>query len=153
MRGSQMWETWKLRSGGETAIMGKKLALIFSVLLLCGFSLFRAGVSFLEEKPRFLMAGSLAEQVRKAKELSLQFQNPLDTEQLRICFRGEELACDRQTDTWYLPVDMDSGSFEAGDFSDLEGQAGLLPLLDYTALDKQDVVAKGQKIPFLAWQE
>ncbi len=133
--------------------MGKKLALIFSVLLLCGFSLFRAGVSFLEEKPRFLMAGSLAEQVRKAKELSLQFQNPLDTEQLRICFRGEELACDRQTDTWYLPVDMDSGSFEAGDFSDLEGQAGLLPLLDYTALDKQDVVAKGQKIPFLAWQE
>ncbi len=91
--------------------MGKKLALIFSVLLLCGFSLFRAGVSFLEEKPRFLMAGSLAEQVRKAKELSLQFQNPLDTEQLRICFRGEELACDRQTDTWYLPVDMDSGSF------------------------------------------
>ena len=40
-----------------------------------------------------------------------------------------------------------------GRFTDFEGAAEILPLLDYTVLDKKSVIAEGQQIPFLAWKE
>ncbi len=133
--------------------MGKKLTLLFSVLMLFGVFLFRAYAAFLRENPKTLAAGALAGEVRQAELLKGRLPMTMDTGGLQLCFREETLACDRETDTWYLPVDMDSGGWEAGSFSDAGEKISILPLVDYTVLNKQSVVAEGQQVPFLAWQE
>lgn len=133
--------------------MGKKLTLLFSALLLLGVFLFRAAAVIYRENPKTLASGALAGEVRQAELMFDRLPKTLDTGSLELCFRGEALACDRAGDTWYLPVDMDSGDWEAGSFSGIGEGISLLPLVDYSALDKQTVVAEGQKIPFLAWQE
>lgn len=133
--------------------MSKKMALLFSVLLALGIVCFVSFGRTGEKEPQPLTPGSLAGEVRQAEALRKRLPETLDTALVRLCFRGEELACDRDTDIWYLPVDMDSPGWESGTFTDFEGEIRILPLLDYTALDKQEVVAEGQAVPFLAWDE
>ncbi|MDE6896515.1 MAG: CotH kinase family protein [Lachnospiraceae bacterium] len=133
--------------------MGKKAVLLFSVLLFAGLVFGLTGISGQEETGKILSAGSLAGEVRQAEKLLAGLPGTLDTEELRLCFRGEELACDRKTNVWYLPSDMESDAWEAGTFTDFGGTVRILPLLDYTTLDKQSVIAEGQQIPFLAWKE
>lgn len=133
--------------------MNKKIALLFSVLLLTGFFFFFVFYSGPASEQKFLESGSLGGEVRQAEKLIKSFGRTLDVQEIRLCFRGEELACDRSDGTWYLPVDMDLDEWEAGTFSDSGGDIRILPLQDYTVLDKKTVVAEGQKIPFLAWKE
>ena len=135
--------------------MSKKMALLFSVLLAVGLVFFfRSGTGTGEEARRqTLKPGSLSGEVRQAEGLYERLPKTLDPKSVRLCFRGEELACDRDTDTWYLPVDMDSALWESGIFTDFEEGVRILPLLDYTALEKQAVVAEGQSVPLLAWNE
>lgn len=133
--------------------MKKKIALLFSVLLLTGFFFFFVFYSGRSSEQQFLERGSLTGEVRQAESLLKNLAEGLDAQEVRLCFRGEELACDRADGTWYLPVDMDLDEWEAGAFSDSGGMIRILPLQDYTILDKQIIVAAGQKIPFLAWKE
>lgn len=133
--------------------MEKKIALVFSVLLFGGFFIFFAYFPGNAKPVEVLEKGSLAGQVRRAENLCRTLGHTLDTKQLRLCFRGEELACDRASLTWYLPVDMDSGAWEAGAFTDAGGSVKILPLQDYTLLDKAAVIAKGQSVSLLAWDE
>lgn len=133
--------------------MRKKVALLINVLLFAGFFFFFVFYSEPEESPKGLSAGSLTGQVRQAESLQAGLRQTLDTGGIRLCFKGEELACDRETGIWYLPVDMDSEVWEYGTFTDTGGEIQILPLLDYTLLDKQTAVAEGQQIPFLAWKE
>lgn len=132
--------------------MGKKIALLLSVLLFGGFFFFFVFYSREPDKSA-LEPGTFAGQVRQAEKLLGNLSHSLDAEEIRLCFRGEELACDRSVKTWYLPVDMDSESWEAGSFTDFGKEIEILPLQDYTLLQKQTVVADGQVIPFLAWKE
>lgn len=133
--------------------MEKKIALLFSILLFGGFFIFFAYFSGSGEPAKVLAQGSLAGEVNQAQKLYQNMAHTLDTDQLRLCFRGEELACDRASLTWYLPADMDSGAWEAGAFTDAEGRIRILPLQDYTLLDKAAVIEKGQSVPLLAWDE
>ena len=134
--------------------MSKKAVLLFSILLLAGLVFFFAGDPGQgDEVGKTLSLGSLAGEVRQAEHLFERLPDTLDTEKLRLCFRGEELACDRETKIWYLPVDMESDAWEAGEFTDFEGVIKILPLLDYTLLEKKSVIAEGQPVPFLAWKE
>jgi len=133
--------------------MGKKIALLLNVLLFAGFFFFFVFYSKPADMPDTLEPGSLAEEVRQAEKLLESYGKGLDAREIRLCFRGEELAGDRISATWYLPVDMDQAEWEAGTFSGFDDTVKILPLQDYTVLDKQSVVAKGQKIPFLAWKE
>ncbi len=133
--------------------MGKKIALLLNVLLFAGFFFFFVFYSKPADMPDTLEPGSLAEKVRQAEKLLESYGKGLDARDIRLCFRGEELAGDRISATWYLPVDMDRAEWEAGAFSGFDDTVKILPLQDYTVLDKQAVVAKGQKIPFLAWKE
>lgn len=133
--------------------MRKKIALLLSVLLFGGFFFFFVFYSREPTKADALEPGAFAGQVRQAEKLLGNLSRSLDAGEIRLCFRGEELACDRATKTWYLPVDMDSDSWEAGIFTDSGKEIEILPLQDYTLLQKQSVVADGQVIPFLAWKE
>lgn len=133
--------------------MKKKIALLFSVLLFAGFFFFFVFYSVPSSEQEFLEYGSLGGEVRQAEKLLKSCGETLDAQEIRLCFRGEELACDRESGTWYLPVNMEVDKWEAGSFSDSGDVIRILPLQDYTVLDKQSTVSSGQKIPFLAWKE
>lgn len=133
--------------------MGKRTVLSFSVLLLAILLYVFMGEPKQEAAPKFLAPGALQGEVRQAKLLLGRLPGTLDTEEVRLCFRGEELACDRETNVWYLPADMDQEEWEEGTFTAFGEEIEVLPLLDYTMLDKQSVISEGQKIPFLAWKE
>lgn len=133
--------------------MMKKIALLFNVLLFAGvffFSVFRPDGA---EETRTLKRGALAGEVRQAEKIMQSLPQGMGTENVRLCFRGEELACDREKGTWYLPVDMDSEEWEDGEFSDADESVHVLPLEDYTLLDKKAAVADGRAVPLLVWSE
>jgi hypothetical protein len=133
--------------------MGKKIALLFSVLLFAVFFFF---LVFYSEEPgdvETLKPGVYAGEVRQAHKLSKNLSPALDPSEVRLCFRGEELACDRTTNTFYLPVDMELEEWEAGSFTDASGDIQILPMKDYTLLDKKQLVADGTPVEFLAWKE
>lgn len=133
--------------------MGKKIALLGSVLLFAVFFFFFVFSSPGDESPGVLEPGSLAGQVRQAEKLLQNGSQTMDPDEIRLCFRGEELACDREQKTWYLPVDMDSADWEAGTFTDAADEIQIFPLQDYTLFDKQTAVAEGQQFRLLAWRE
>lgn len=133
--------------------MSKRAVLLFSIVLFAGLVFFMKGDFSQNETVKSLASGSLAGEVRQARQLLAELSRTLDTEEVRLCFRGEELACDRKTNVWYLPSDMESDAWEEGVFTDFDGSVEILPLLDYTTLDKKSVIAKGQQVPFLAWKE
>lgn len=133
--------------------MIKKMSLAVSVLLLIGVFFFFVFYSGPPGEEKTLERGALAGEVRQAEKLLNSLGEGLSPEEIHLCFKGEELACDRGQSVWYLPVDMDQEEWEAGTFSDVSEEIRILPLLDYTLLDKQEAVAEGREIPFLAWSE
>ncbi len=133
--------------------MGKRTILFFSILLLTGILFFPVKSFLTEETPEYFPSGGLAGEVRQAKQILEQLPDSLNPEDIRLCFKGEELACDKDTKVWYLPVDMEQPHWEKGTFSVFGGELQAAPLTDYTVLDKQTVVAEGEPIPFLIWKE
>lgn len=133
--------------------MRRKMRLLLGILLFSGFFFFFVFYSGPVQEPGALEPGALAGEVRQAQKLLKSLAGTLDTEEVRLCFRGEELACDRESGTFYLPVDMDQQDWEEGEFTDASGEIRILPLQDYTLLDKQQTVADGLAVPFLAWKE
>ena len=132
--------------------MTKKLVLLFSVVLFIGSLFFFAYPEKKEEQPaETLTAGALAGQVKEASRLHKRLAKTLEADQVKLCFEGEELACDREQMIFYLPVDMDLEEWEAGTFSNVDDSIEILPMKDYTLFDKQETVAQGLQIPFLAW--
>ena len=132
--------------------MTKKLVLLFSVVLFIGSLFFFAYPEKKEEQPaETLTAGALAGQVKEASRLYKRLAKTLEADQVKLCFEGEELACDREQMIFYLPVDMNLEEWEAGTFSNVDDSIEILPMKDYTLLDKQETVAQGLHIPFLAW--
>lgn len=132
--------------------MTKKLVLLFSVVLFIGSLFFFAYPEKKEEQPaETLTAGALAGQVKEASRLHKRLAKTLEADQVKLCFEGEELACDREQMIFYLPIDMDLEEWEAGTFSNVDDSIEILPMKDYTLLDKQETVAQGLQIPFLAW--
>ena len=86
----------------------KRMMLGISLLLLV-----LTGVSFLffpAEEP------SMSRMLLESQEELLGTLEDTEEELLtKLLFAGEELPCDRETGTFYLPVDMDSKEWEAGE--------------------------------------
>lgn len=133
--------------------MVKKLALFCNVLLFAGILFFFTVYIKQSDTPSSLASGSLNAQVQEANTLYKSLPKTLETKDLRVCFREEELACDRATNTFYLPVNMDESTWEAGTFTGVTKELKVLPLEDYTTFDKKQTVARGSKVPFLVWNE
>ena len=131
----------------------KKLTLALSVLLFIGSFFFFAYESGQSVVPNVLEKGALAGEVRQAHKLYKSLSKTLDGTSVKLCFKGELLAEDQDTLTFYLPVDMDSEEWEAGTFTDQGGEIQILPREDYTLRDKAETVSSGYAVPFLAWNE
>ena len=80
--------------------------------------------------------------MKEASRLYKRLAKTLEADQVKLCFEGEELACDREQMIFYLPVDMDLEEWEAGTFSNVDDSIEILPMKDYTLLDKQETVAQ-----------
>ncbi len=133
--------------------MVKKLALFCNVLLFAGIFFFFAVYRKQPDTPSSLASGSLSVQVQEANALYQSLPKTLETKELRVCFREEELACDRSTNTFYLPVNMDKPTWEAGTFTEISKELEVLPLEDYTTFDKKKTVAEGSRVLFLVWDK
>ncbi len=131
--------------------MFKKIMLLASVLLLIGTCSFFAYDR--EQEPETLASGSLSGEVRQAQKLYKNLGQTLDFSKVQLCFKGELLACDEESLTFYLPVDMDSDGWENGSFTSMDDEISILPLEDYTTYEKSEIVASGQPVPFLAFSE
>ena len=133
--------------------MVKKMALLFSVLLFIGSLFFFVHESEHAEIQDTYESGALKGEVHEARKLQKRLAKTLDGTSVQLCFKGELLACDRESLTFYLPVDMETDAWEAGTFADQSGEFGILPLEDYTRLEKKETVSSGYAVPFLAWNE
>lgn len=129
--------------------MRKKLALPGILLFISFF--FWAFYSAPEKAEESLEPGTFSGEVRQAEKLLGTLSRTLDTGRVHLCFRGEELACDRKSGIFYLPVDMDSGIWENGAFTNADEDIRILPLEDYTLVEKRQAVAEGRPFLFLAW--
>ena len=117
--------------------MVKKMALLFSVLLFIGSLFFFVYESEHAETQDTYESGALKGEVHEARKLQKRLAKTLDGTSVQLCFKGELLACDRESLTFYLPVDMETDAWEAGTFADQSGEFGILPLEDYTRLEKK----------------
>ncbi len=133
--------------------MRKKLAFMLGILLFSSFFFFLIKAQDSDSGRTSLEAGTFSDQVRQAQSLQRTLSGTLNPREVRLCFRGEELACDRKQNLWYLPVNMDEEAWEAGRFTDADPGTKILPLQDYTVLNKKTAVSQGTPIPFLAWKE
>ena len=129
------------------------MTLLFSVLLFIGSLFFFVYESDRTEVPDTYESGALQGEVHQAHKLKKRLSKTLDGTSVQLCFKGELLACDRESLTWYLPVDMDQDAWEAGQFTDQSGEISILPLEDYTLRTKKETVSSGYAVPFLAWNE
>ena len=129
------------------------MALLFSVLLFIGSLFFFVHESEHAEIQDTYESGALKGEVHEARKLQKRLAKTLDGTSVQLCFKGELLACDRESLTFYLPVDMETDVWEAGTFADQSGEFGILPLEDYTRLEQKATVSSGYAVPFLAWNE
>ena len=66
-----------------------------------------------------------------------------------LYFAGEELPCDEESRTWYLPVDMDDSEWETGTFHGA-GSTEVYLLEDPLVDDKQEAIRTGKAYRLLA---
>lgn len=121
----------------------KRMMLGISLLLLV-----LTGVSFLffpAEEP------SMSRMLLESQEELLATLEDTEEELLtKLLFAGEELPCDRETGTFYLPVDMDSKEWEAGAFTSAEKGVKVY-LLDNPLEDEKEIsVREGKRYRLLA---
>ena len=91
--------------------MVKKMALLFSVLLFIGSLFFFVYESEHAEIQDTYESGALKGEVHEARKLQKRLAKTLDGTSVQLCFKGELLACDRESLTFYLPVDMETDAF------------------------------------------
>lgn len=94
---------------------------------------------------------SMSDRLLGGQEEWLNTLEPTEEELLpELLFAGEELPCDRENGTFYLPVDMDTGEWEKGTFT--SGRKGVeVYLLDNPLEDEKETsVREGKSYRLLA---
>lgn len=76
-----------------------------------------------------------------------QAAEPFFTE---LAFSGEQLPYDRNTSTFYLPLNMETDTWESGQFTSLASGVSLIFEEDFTGADKQEAIKNGTKFRFYA---
>lgn len=89
--------------------------------------------------------------VKKSEKLMKSMKPVGEGEKLltALYFAGEELPCDEESRTWYLPVDMDDPEWETGTFQGA-GSTEVYLLEDPLADDKQEAIRTGKAYRLLA---
>lgn len=76
-----------------------------------------------------------------------QAAEPFFTE---LAFSGEQLPYDRNTSTFYLPLNMETDTWESGQLTSLASGVSLIFEEDFTGADKQEAIKNGTKFRFYA---
>ena len=76
-----------------------------------------------------------------------QAAEPFFTE---LAFSGEQLPYDRNTSTFYLPLNMETDTWESGQLISLASGVSLIFEEDFTGADKQEAIKNGTKFRFYA---
>lgn len=76
-----------------------------------------------------------------------QAAEPFFTE---LAFSGEKLPYDRNTSTFYLPLNMETDTWERGQLTSLASGVSLIFEEDFTGADKQEAIKNGTKFRFYA---
>lgn len=76
-----------------------------------------------------------------------QAAEPFFTE---LAFSGERLPYDRNTSTFYLPLNMETDTWESGQLTSLASGVSLIFEEDFTGADKQEAIKNGTKFRFYA---
>ena len=76
-----------------------------------------------------------------------QAAEPFFTE---LAFSGEQLPYDRNTSTFYLPLNMETDIWESGQLTSLASGVSLIFEEDFTGADKQETIKNGTKFRFYA---
>lgn len=76
-----------------------------------------------------------------------QAEEPFFTE---LAFSGEQLPYDRNTSTFYLPLNMETDTWESGQLTSLASGVSLIFEEDFTGADKQEAIKNGTKFRFYA---
>jgi hypothetical protein len=74
-------------------------------------------------------------------------QEPFFTQ---LAFSGEALPYDKNTSTFYLPLDMETESWETGTLASMDENVSLLFAEDFTKTDKQTAIREGTEFTFYA---
>ena len=125
--------------------MRKRRALLLNLILLA------CSLAFLFLWP--LWKGPIAFQEGTEEEISQllathsQAAEPFFTE---LAFSGEQLPYDRNTSTFYLPLNMETDTWESGQLTSLASGVSLIFEEDFTGADKQEAIKNGTKYRFYA---
>lgn len=125
--------------------MRKRRALLLNLILLA------CSLAFLFLWP--LWKGPIAFQEGTEEEISRllathsQAAEPFFTE---LAFSGEQLPYDRNTSTFYLPLNMETDIWESGQLTSLASGVSLIFEEDFTGADKQEAIKNGTKFRFYA---
>lgn len=76
-----------------------------------------------------------------------QAEEPFFTE---LAFSGEQLPYDRNTSTFYLPLNMETDTWESGQLTSLVSGVSLIFEEDFTGADKREAIKNGTKFRFYA---
>ena len=87
------------------------------------------------------------EEISRLLATHSQAAEPFFTE---LAFSGEQLPYDRNTSTFYLPLNMESDTWESGQLTSLASGVSLIFEEDFTGADKQEAIKNGTKFRFYA---
>lgn len=127
--------------------MRKKLLVLGSIFLLISifFSVNRLQKSNFKifNQVSSVRVGRVQKSLREKAELDF---TALLCNEMRVPF-------DDETNTFYVPLDMDSGQWEKLEFTTGQREYGILFSQDITQNDKQDVIAEGRKFDFIVYDQ
>ena len=87
------------------------------------------------------------EEISRLLATHSQAAEPFFTE---LAFSGEQLPYDRNTSTFYLPLNMETDTWESGQLTSLASGVSLIFEEDFTGSDKQEAIKNGTKFRFYA---
>ena len=128
--------------------MKKRIALGINCILLALCLCVMAGFHLLGKRVSYSQGD--ADVIAAMKATHTEAEEPFFT---ALAFSGEQLPYDSTTSTFYLPLDMESESWETGELSSLADGVQLLFEDDITGTDKQEAIRSGTEFRFYAVNE
>jgi len=123
----------------------KRAALLVNCILLIGCLLY----FFL--KP--VLTGPIQYELGTEQEIAEMKARCVEAQEAffsELAFSGEKLVYDKNTATFYLPLDMDQEKWETGTLTSLAADVSLLFEDDFTKTEKQEAIRQGSAFRFYA---